>query len=215
MAGAMRSLPRSGIRRLTGRGRGSALRGWRLGACVALPAAAIVIGGAGGLLLGLLAVLLALDALIPIPGGTLSEADDRFRGAVAQRRRSRRVRRLHRRAPEQLDLFDDRRGWASVAPRRALGTQPIAIDSITGTVEPARAGTFDRRFLPAAVVEQRWKRLWVAQASGVPLPPISVYRVGQDHIVRDGHHRVSVARDQGFPTIDAEVVELRPPARPA
>ena len=29
------------------------------------------------------------------------------------------------------------------------------------------------------------------------MPPISVYRVGDLHFVRDGHHRVSVARAQG------------------
>jgi hypothetical protein len=215
MAGAPTSLARGGVSRLVARGRASGLRGWRLGASIVLPGAAVVVGGAGGLLLGMAALLLALDALIPVPGAAWTEADDRFRSAVARRRRTGRLHRLRRRAPTHLDVLEDRGGWASVAERRQLGTLPIAIDSITGTVEPARASTFDRRFLPAAVAEQRWKRLWVAQARGVPLPPISVYRVGHDHIVRDGHHRVSVARDHGFATIDAEVVELRPPMRRA
>jgi hypothetical protein len=35
------------------------------------------------------------------------------------------------------------------------------------------------------------------------MPPISVYRVGDLHFVRDGHHRVSVARALGAATIDA------------
>ena len=36
-----------------------------------------------------------------------------------------------------------------------------------------------------------------AMRRGEPLPPISVYRVGEVHFVRDGHHRVSVARALG------------------
>jgi hypothetical protein len=40
-----------------------------------------------------------------------------------------------------------------------------------------------------------------------------VYRVGAEHVVRDGHHRVAVARDRGQATIDADVVELRRPVR--
>jgi hypothetical protein len=31
-----------------------------------------------------------------------------------------------------------------------------------------------------------------------------------EHVLVDGHHRVSVARDQGLRVIDARVVELRP-----
>jgi ParB-like nuclease domain len=42
------------------------------------------------------------------------------------------------------------------------------------------------------------------------LPPISVYRLCGAHYVRDGHHRVSVARALGATEIDAEVTELRP-----
>ena len=40
------------------------------------------------------------------------------------------------------------------------------------------------------------------------MPPISVYRVGEAHYIRDGHHRVSVARALGAAAIDGHVVEL-------
>ena len=52
--------------------------------------------------------------------------------------------------------------------------------------------------------------MWIARSRGISLPPISVYRVGDRHYVRDGHHRVSVARALGESTIEAEVVQLRP-----
>jgi hypothetical protein len=41
------------------------------------------------------------------------------------------------------------------------------------------------------------------------MPPISVYRIGDMHFVRDGHHRVSVARAHGLTDIDAYVTEVR------
>ena len=41
------------------------------------------------------------------------------------------------------------------------------------------------------------------------MPPISVYRIGDMHFVRDGHHRVSVARALGLSHIDAYVTEVR------
>jgi len=40
------------------------------------------------------------------------------------------------------------------------------------------------------------------------MPPVSVYRVGAEHYLRDGHHRVSVARAVGAEVLEAEVTEL-------
>jgi hypothetical protein len=116
--------------------------------------------------------------------------------------------RLRGRAPACLDVFDDGAGWAATAEHRALGVQAIAIDSVTGTAEAIKARAFDRAFRPEAESAEHWKRLWLAQAHGAALPPISVYRVGGQHVVRDGHHRISVARDHGLLTIEADVVEL-------
>ena len=49
-----------------------------------------------------------------------------------------------------------------------------------------------------------------AVQTGAALPPISVYRHAGLHYVRDGHHRVSVARALGATDIDADVTELIP-----
>ena len=49
-----------------------------------------------------------------------------------------------------------------------------------------------------------------AVQAGAALPPISVYRHAGLHYVRDGHHRVSVARALGATDIDADVTELNP-----
>jgi hypothetical protein len=58
-------------------------------------------------------------------------------------------------------------------------------------------------------VRGRWERIAAARRRGEVMPPIDVYRIGELHFVRDGHHRVSVARALGHPDIDARVVEVR------
>jgi len=193
-------------------GQRSGLPRRRLGLAGGLVAGGLVLGGLAEVLLAMAAAVLALDALVPMPGGTRTAADDRFRHVVRQRRRARLVARL-RGAPERLDLLDDRAGWAAAAPRRALGIQAIDVDSVTGTVEPLKARTFDRALRPDPVSREQWKRIWMAHAGGAPLPPVSVYRVGGEHVLRDGHHRVSVARALGLERIDADIVELHRPPR--
>jgi hypothetical protein len=90
---------------------------------------------------------------------------------------------------------------------RRLGLQVIALDSIVGTVDRSRE--FDRSFRPTSGrVRARWERIAEAQRRGREMPPIDVYRIGELHFVRDGHHRVSVARSMGFRDINAYVTEV-------
>jgi hypothetical protein len=88
-----------------------------------------------------------------------------------------------------------------------LGLQTIELDSIVGTVD--RTKEFDRAFRPMSPrVRARWQRIAEAQRRGESFPPISVFRIGELHFVRDGHHRVSVARSLGRDDIDAYVTEV-------
>jgi hypothetical protein len=90
---------------------------------------------------------------------------------------------------------------------RRLGLQTIPLESIVGTVDRGRE--FDRRFRPTSSrVRTRWERIAAAQRRGAAMPPIDVYRIGELHFVKDGHHRVSVARAFGWDTIDAYVTEV-------
>lgn len=91
---------------------------------------------------------------------------------------------------------------------RDRGLQVVALDSIVGTVD--RKTGFDRRFRPTSSrVRTRWERVAAAMRRGEALPPVSLYRVGEVHFVRDGHHRVSAARALGRDDIDAYVTEVR------
>jgi hypothetical protein len=99
-------------------------------------------------------------------------------------------------------VLDERELTRSPGPV-VRGVREIPLDAITATLEPARAPQFDSRFRPARNARSRWQRVWLAEHRGQTLPPISVLRVGDRYAVRDGHHRVSVAKARGAATIDA------------
>jgi hypothetical protein len=115
-----------------------------------------------------------------------------------------------RRVPDDVDLilpYEEVIEALGHRGERQLGVRVIALDSIVGTVDRRRG--FDRRFRPTSRrVRGRWERIAKAQRQGKAMPPIDVYRVGDMHFVKDGHHRVSVARAQGRRDIDAYVTEV-------
>ena len=91
-----------------------------------------------------------------------------------------------------------RRSWRRwAAPARVdRGLQVVPLDAIVGTVD--RAADFDRGFRPTTTrLRSRWERIAAAQRRGEALPPISLFQVGELYFVRDGHHRVSVAKSLG------------------
>jgi hypothetical protein len=143
-------------------------------------------------------------------GNLLIDAQTAYSRQRRRVRRDRAVNRLLRRPGgcNHLAALDEALGAAPPAGRRPAGLGSIPLETIVGTTEPAKAQAFDRRFRPAAVSRTRWERLWMAGRRGTPLPPISVFQLGDQHFVGDGHHRVSVAQALGMTAIDAEVTEL-------
>jgi hypothetical protein len=139
------------------------------------------------------------------------KTDAQFDFGRARRGRalSRLAKRL-RRSPDDIDVilpFEEVVRALGRKGEKSLGLQVIDIDSIVGTVD--RGGGFDRSFRPtSSKVRSRWERIAEAQRRGKAMPPIDVYRIGDLHFVKDGHHRVSVARAQGQDKIDAYVTEV-------
>ncbi|MBO6000905.1 MAG: transcriptional regulator [Spirochaetales bacterium] len=87
------------------------------------------------------------------------------------------------------------------------GMQTIPVAKIIGSEN--RYHDFSSAFYPKNIrLQTRWESVDAARIDDVILPPISVYKLGDVYFVRDGNHRVSVARSQGVEFIDAEVVEL-------
>lgn len=88
------------------------------------------------------------------------------------------------------------------------GMQVVDLENIIGS--EGRYRDFNAAFLPKSDhVRSRWESVDKAHIQDVILPPIKLYKVGGYFFVRDGNHRVSVARMQGVAAIDAEVTELK------
>jgi hypothetical protein len=139
-----------------------------------------------------------------------SDVENDFLRARRRQILSRLAHRL-RRVPDDVNLilpFDEVIAALGMQGERSAGLQTIRLDTIVGTVDSRR--DFDRRFRPTSGrVRERWERLALAQRRGEPIPPIDVYRVGDMHFVKDGHHRVSIAIANGLTVIDAYVTEVR------
>src|SRR5262250_2016231 len=139
-----------------------------------------------------------------------ADAENDFMRARRQQILARLAQRL-RREPDDVNLilpFDDVVSALGNRGERKLGLQTIRLDTVVGTVDSRR--DFDRHFRPTSGrVRERWERLALAQRRGESIPPIDVYRVGELHFVKDGHHRVSIAMATGQTTIDAYVTEVQ------
>ena len=98
-----------------------------------------------------------------------------------------------------------------------IGMQVIPIEKIVGS--EGRDKDFDNQFFPKnTFIKERWEHVDEAVIKDIILPPIKVYELGGLYFVRDGNHRVSVAKSKGVEFIDAEVVSLQseirlPPVR--
>ena len=137
-------------------------------------------------------------------GWAAAEAERAFGKAVRARRRASLLQRLLRRCTDcaSLLIYDAHDRGRS---RAGHGARDIPLDAIAGSLEPHRAAQFDREFRPSPPTRSRWLGVWLAEHRGTVLPPISVARIGDAYAIRDGHHRVSVARARGALTISAIV----------
>ena len=139
-----------------------------------------------------------------------ADAQDDFQRVRRRQVMSRLARRVAR-DPGDVDVilpYDEVVAALGYLEESYVGLQTVPLDAILGTVD--RTKGFDRQFRPTtARVRARWERIANAVRRGEPLPPISLFRIGEVYFVRDGHHRVSVARALGRSDIDAYVVEVR------
>jgi hypothetical protein len=87
--------------------------------------------------------------------------------------------------------------------KRLAGIQNIQVKNIVGTIH--RTEDFDKNFRPLKKhLRERWVNARV-QLDTEGWEPIVVHKVGDVYYVKDGHHRVSVARAVGMMFIEAEV----------
>jgi hypothetical protein len=108
---------------------------------------------------------------------------------------------------EKLLPFEDVKAILRPSSETYVGMEAVAVDRIVGS--EGRYRDFNRHFLPRKeFLRSRWISIDMAHYNDVPLPPVRIYEVGGVYFVRDGNHRVSVARLRGQLMIDAEVTKL-------
>jgi hypothetical protein len=107
----------------------------------------------------------------------------------------------------ELLPFDEVRKLVPMQGMHEIGLKEIPLDQIVGSV--GRYNDFDRAFLPRRTeTRSRWISIDAAHMLDVALPPIEVYKSGAFYFVKDGNHRVSVARRKGQAFIDGNVIEV-------
>jgi hypothetical protein len=107
----------------------------------------------------------------------------------------------------KLLSFNDIKDILKPKSQSYRGMQEVPINLIVGS--EGRYRDFNKYFLPRAEhLRSRWERVDQARINDIILPPIQLYEIGGVYFVRDGNHRVSVAKTQGVEEIDAEVTSL-------
>jgi hypothetical protein len=110
----------------------------------------------------------------------------------------------------ELLPFDEIRKRLPVQSQHYIGLRQVEVEHIVGSV--SRYHDFDRAFLPRQThTRDRWESIDKAHLKDVILPPIELYKIGNIYFVKDGNHRVSVARERGQAYLDAYVIEIDAP----
>jgi hypothetical protein len=110
-------------------------------------------------------------------------------------------------ANNKLLPYDEVRAQIPIRGQHYLGSMQVPIDKIVGSM--GRYHDFDRAFLP---IQKRTKDRWVsidkAHYAQLELPPVDLYKLGEIYFVKDGNHRISVARERGQEFVDAYVTQI-------
>ena len=138
-------------------------------------------------------------------------ADDRFNRARAKELWGRILNVL---SPEKQALLSlkDMQEIIKSSGESYGGIKAIPIHLIVGS--EGRYRDFSSKFLPRhESLRGRWTNVDRAHQQEIVLPAITAYEIGGLYFVRDGNHRVSVAKAMGMEAIDAEIISLNTPFR--
>jgi uncharacterized membrane protein YfbV (UPF0208 family) len=115
-----------------------------------------------------------------------------------------------KRENNQLLPYDEVRARIPIRGQHYIGFQQVPVEKIVGSL--GRYRDFDRAFLPIQTkTRSRWMDIDIAHLKQVTLPPVDLFKIGDVYFVKDGNHRVSVARQRGQMYIDAYVTEVDVP----
>ncbi len=118
--------------------------------------------------------------------------------------------------PTRLHDFNDIARRLSLRHAIYQGVQNVPLAAIAGS--QGRYRDFTTAFLPGDdALKSRWQRIaeiYLDPTSG-GVPPVELYKVGASYFVKDGNHRVSVARQLALESIEAYVWEYPDPVQDA
>ncbi|MCP4164727.1 MAG: hypothetical protein GY759_02400 [Chloroflexi bacterium] len=115
--------------------------------------------------------------------------------------------RINGASPDLLS-YEETRRLLRARNTKDRGLRDIPLDAIVGSV--GRYTDFTRSFMPLRDSDRhRWASVEVGMTGPTGLPPIEVYQIGDVYFVRDGNHRVSVARQLEMKSIEAYVSEVQ------
>jgi hypothetical protein len=90
-------------------------------------------------------------------------------------------------------------------PAHEAAVVNVPLSQIVGS--EGRASDFDSQFNPLNYhTRDRWINIAAAARRGVALPPVELIQAADGYYVRDGHHRISVARALGQGSIEGRIV---------
>jgi len=117
---------------------------------------------------------------------------------------------LVRQRPRDLLPFEEVRDRLKLRHVVDRGTGDVPLAKIVGTF--GRRGEFNRAFLPRSeALRERWEDVKDLAEGAAGFPVVELYKAGDAYFAVDGHHRISVARSLGAPSIEAHVLEFLTP----
>jgi hypothetical protein len=132
------------------------------------------------------------------------QVSEQFRNLQSQAVRDKIWSALIGRRPKGLLNLADVQQQFPVDSRAYLGIRWVPIAQIRGS--EGRCNDFDAKFRPLRIhVQDRWVDLAIARNHAVALPAVELVQIEDSYFVRDGHHRISVAKQFGQLEIEAEV----------
>jgi uncharacterized membrane protein YfbV (UPF0208 family) len=110
----------------------------------------------------------------------------------------------------ELLAYEEIKSRIPIRGQHDLGLMQVPVGQIIGSV--GRYHDFDQAFLPVQThTRQRWVNIDRAHYEDIILPPVELYKIGEIYFVKDGNHRISVARQRGQKYVDAYIVEINVP----
>lgn len=110
---------------------------------------------------------------------------------------------------DPIKSFQEKQRSEEAFSQRDLGKKEVALEKIVGSV--GRYNDFNHQFrLKEDHEPYRLKRIKDAMSMGRMLPPVELYKIKDEYFILDGNHRVSAAKEFGYATIEAHIVEFLP-----